>query len=217
MKKTMKLSKKGQELIDLYTNMVETGVKRIDGQKNPRVFSEFGARYYRVSLKKGFDLLKIKSTLDYGCGGADWMLDGFEPETNASAKEYFGLEECYRYEPARDIDERRKVDCVINFDVLEHIFIADVSNVIDEIFSYASKLVVLNIACYPAQALLPNGENAHITVRHPLWWKAQVDQIALNYPDISVLLIASTGYLQAEAFPIYKANDWLNGSTFTTK
>ena len=215
----MALSKKGQELINLYTNMVETGVDRTDGQRNHKgkVFSEFGARYYRVNLKRDFDLHKIKSTLDYGCGASDWMLDGFEPETNVSAKEYFGLEECYRYEPARDIDERQKVDCVISFDVLEHIFVADVSNVIDEIFSYATKLVVLNIACYEAAALLPNGENAHITVRNPHWWKAQVDQIALSYPDISVLLIASTGYLQAEAFPIYKANDWLNGSTFTTK
>ena len=214
----MVLSKKGQELINLYTSMIETGVRRSDGIKNPKgVFNEFGARYYRVNLKRDFDLHKIKSTLDYGCGGSDWMLEGFEPETNQSAKEYFGLNECYRYEPARDIDERQKVDCVINFDVLEHIFIADVSNVIDEIFSYATKLVVLNIACYPAAALLPNGENAHITVRHALWWKAQVDQIALRYPDISVLLIASPGYLEAEAFPIYKANDWLNGSTFTTK
>ena len=145
------------------------------------------------------------------------MLDGFEPETNVSAKEYFGLEKCYRYEPARDIDERQKVDCVISFDVLEHIFVADVSNVIDEIFSYATKLVVLNIACYEAAALLPNGENAHITVRDPHWWKAQVDQIALRYPDISVLLITSPGYLKSEAFPIYKANDWLNDTKFITK
>lgn len=215
----MKLSKKGQELIDLYTTMVETGVRRSDGFKKPKgkVFSEFGARYYRDGIKRDFGLYNIKSTLDYGCGGSDWMLEGFEPETNQSAKEYFGLESCYRYEPARNIDERQKVDCVINFDVLEHVFIADVSKVIDEIFSYATKLVVINVACYPAAALLPNGENAHITVRNPHWWKAQVDQIALNYPDISVLLIASTAYLQAQAFPIYKANDWLNGSTFTTK
>ena len=215
----MVLSKKGQELIDLYTDMVETGVERTDGQKNPKgkVFSKFGARYYRANLKRDFDLHKIKSTLDYGCGASDWTLDGFEPETNESAKEYFGLENCYRYEPARNIDERQKVDCVISFDVLEHIFIADVSNVIDEIFSYATKLVVLNVACYPAAALLPNGENAHITVRDPHWWKAQVDQIALRYPDISVLLITSPGYLKSEAFPIYKANDWLNDTKFTTK
>ena len=214
----MKLSKKGQELIDLYSTMVETGVKRRDGYvPKGKVFNEFGARHYREGLKRDLNRHNIKTTLDYGCGGSDWLLEGFNPETNESAKEYFGLESCYRYEPARNIDERQKVDCVINFDVLEHVFIADVSKVIDEIFSYATKLVIINVACYPAAAMLPNGENAHITVRKPDWWKAQVDQVALCYPDISVLLIASTEYLKAHAFPFYKANDWLNGDKFTTK
>ena len=28
----------------------------------------------------------------------------------------------------------------------------------------------INVACYNAAALLPNGENAHVTVRAPSWW-----------------------------------------------
>jgi len=217
----MELSKKGQDLIDLYTYMAENGLKRNDGKEKAKPFDEFGIRHYRAGLKRDFGLLGIKSTLDYGCGGSNWMLEGFEenpesPQYNVSAKEYFGLDNCYTYEPARNIDERQKVDCVVNFDVLEHIFIADVSNVINEIFSYAKKLVAINVACYPAGAMLPNGENAHITVRHPHWWKAQVDNVALRYPDVSVLLLTSTGYLQSQSYPIYKANDWLNAEKFTT-
>ena len=212
----MKLSKKGQELIGLYTDMAGNGFETVEGGFTKDAFSHFGARPYRDGLKRDFTLFDIKSTLDYGCGGSDWSLKGFDESSNGSAKEFFRLDKCYRFEPARDLDERQKVDCVLNFDVLEHIFIADISNVINEIFSYATKLVAINVACYPAGALLPNGENAHITVRSPDWWKAQVDNIALRYPDISVLLITSTGYMVSQAFPIYKANDWLNGNKFTT-
>jgi len=212
----MVLSKKGKELIDLYTEMANKGFERNDGDFTKEAFSNFGARPYRAGLKRDFALLGVKSTLDYGCGGSDWSIKGFDEDSNESAKEFFGLDNCYRFEPARDLDERKKVDCVLNFDVLEHIFIADVSNVINEIFSYATKLVAINVACYSAAALLPNGENAHITVRSPHWWKAQIDNIALRYPNTSVLLITSTGYMEAQAFPIYKANDWLNGDKFTT-
>tara|TARA_B100000780_G_C21069529_1_gene430282 strand:+ start:628 stop:1272 length:645 start_codon:yes stop_codon:yes gene_type:complete len=212
----MILSKKGQELINLYTDMADNGFKRKDGIFNDKPFAQFGARFIKEGIKRDLNLYNIKSILDYGCGGSDWMLKDFDITNGKSAKEYFGLDNCYRYEPARDIDERQKVDCVMNFDVLEHIFVADVSSVIDEIFSYATKLVVINVACYPASALLPNGENAHITVRHPHWWKAQIDQIALRYPDISILLLTSMAYLKFQTFPIYKANDWLNGTKFTT-
>ena len=85
---------------------------------------------------------------------------------------------------------------------------------IDNIFSFAKKLVIINVACYPARALLPNGENAHITVRHPIWWKSQVDFAALNYPEVSVLLLTSQGWRKTSAFPIYKASNWLNSDKF---
>ena len=49
--------------------------------------------------------------------------------------------------------------------------------------------------------MLPNGENAHITVRHPLWWKGSIDTIASNFPNVSYALIASTSYSNATIFP----------------
>jgi hypothetical protein len=30
--------------------------------------------------------------------------------------------------------------------------------------------VYLNVACFPARKTLPNGDNAHATVRPPQWW-----------------------------------------------
>ena len=64
--------------------------------------------------------------------------------------------------------------------------------VIDEMFSLARKFVYANIACYPAVKLLPNGKNAHCTVRPPQWWEGVVHAIAMRHTDISYRLIMAT-------------------------
>ena len=35
-----------------------------------------------------------------------------------------------------------------------------------------------------SRALLPNRENAHVTVRDHTWWKGFLDCISMEYPDI---------------------------------
>jgi len=212
--KILKLSKKGQMLIEMYEQMAKSGYDRIDETRVEDAFSDFELRFYAPQLQPILKEYSVKTVLDYGCGGSDWSTAGFHEENNKSAIEYFKLDKAYRYEPARNIDERNQVDCVVSFDVLEHIFISDVPTILRDIFSYASKLVVLNIACYPARAMLPNGENAHITVRHPLWWKGLIDNISLEFPDISVCLICSTAWRQSTAFPIWNANMWQESDAF---
>ena len=71
-------------------------------------------------------------------------------------------------------DEKRSVDCMVSFDVLEHVFISNVATTIRDMLSYATKLAIINVACYSARALLPNGENEHVTVRRPLWWEGML-------------------------------------------
>ena len=78
-----------------------------------------------------------------------------------------------------------------------------VATVLRDIFSHAKKLVILNVACYEANALLPNGENAHITVRSPHWWKGALDLISVEYPSVSIDLICSPKYNQMQAFPTF--------------
>ena len=143
----------------------------------------------------------IEDVLDYGCGGSDWNAPGFA--NGISAVEFFGLRTVHRYEPARDIDERALVDCVVCFDVLEHVYVSDVAAVLRDILSHANKLVILNVACYEANALLPNGENAHITVRNPHWWKGVLDTISVEFPAVSIDLICSPQYNQMQAFPTF--------------
>jgi hypothetical protein len=207
-------SKKGRELINLYEQMVREGYERTDQTKVDNAFSDFELRAYRADLRSIFNEHAISTVLDYGCGGSDWQCDGFDDTTGQSAIEYFKLQKTYRYEPARNLDERQTVDCVISFDVLEHIFISDVPSVLRDMFSYATKLIVINVACYPAAAKLPNGENAHITVRHPIWWKGMVDSIAVEYPNVVIYLICSTGWRNSNAFPPWSGNTWLKSNSF---
>jgi len=207
-------SKRGQDLIKMYETMATKGYERNDQQHVAIAFSDFELRAYREQLITTFINHSISTILDYGCGGSDWEASGFDEASNQSAVCYFKLQNAYRYEPARSLDERQAVDCVVSFDVLEHIFISDIPAVLRDMFSYASKLIILNIACYPAAAKLPNGENAHITVRPPAWWKGMIDNISAEFPTITVCLICSTGWRKSSAFPEWSGNEWQKSNTF---
>ncbi len=115
------------------------------------------------------------------------------------------------------MDERTRVDAVICFDVLEHIHILDVNKVIRDLFDHADKLLVINVACYSAAALLPNGENAHITVRQPLWWKGVVDSISIDYPHVFVYLMCSIGWRNTNSFSIWSSDEWREHPGFEVK
>ena len=60
--------------------------------------------------------------------------------------------------PEYEILPDGQFDGVISFDVLEHIPKQDLEWVITEIFSFSKKIVFLNIACYPAGVILPDGK-----------------------------------------------------------
>lgn len=211
---TPALCNKGNELISMYENMAEAGYERTDKVRIESAFNDFEIRVYKSVIRNIIESYNFNTILDYGCGGSDWDVPNFDEETNQSAVEYFNLDKVYKYEPARNIDERQKVDCVISFDVLEHIFIADIPSVIRDMFSYANKMLLVNVACYPAKAKLPNGENAHITVRQPSWWKGIFDCIATEFPHVEVCLICSPAWRKSETFPLWSGKGWLESETF---
>ena len=196
----LSLSDKGQRLVDMYSQMAKHGYATNIGVDIKDPYNSFELRKIRDAIKNKFTQYDIGTVLDYGCGGSDWTAPGFANEISAID---FWPKKVYRFEPAREIDERTSVDCVVCFDVLEHIFVSDVATVLRDIFSHAEKLVVLNVACYEANALLPNGENAHITVRNPHWWKGVLDLISVEFPSISVDLICSPKYDKMLAFPTF--------------
>lgn len=211
---SLNLSEKGEKLIELYDSMVAEGYDRADGTNINDVYNDFELRKFRNIVLPYFKEHEIKSVLDYGCGGSDWEMLSFDEGTGKSAKDFFNLDAVSYYEPARGLDQRQKVDCVSCFDVLEHVFISDVATVLRDILSYAQKLVVINIACYDSAAMLPNGENAHITVRDPMWWKGILDSISIDFPAINVLLLASPGYRSAQVFELWNATNWSESQNF---
>jgi hypothetical protein len=77
-----------------------------------------------------------------------------------------------------------KFDGVISTDVLEHCPEADLPWVLEEMFGYAECFVFANVACYPARKRLPNGENAHCTIKPSDWWARLVEGIAERHPDL---------------------------------
>jgi len=200
----LKLSKKGFELLKIYSSMVD------DGYRNDL----FNLKHFKEFVKEKFKIHDIKSILDYGSGRADWYKKGFDINSNYSAKEYFNLNEIYCYEPTENLNEKKLVDCVLCIDVLEHIFIGDLKVIISDIYQHAKDLVILQIACYSASAILPNGENAHITLRNPLWWKGFLDSISSDFKSISTVLMCSTSYKKVKVFETWSYNKWQELPTF---
>jgi sulfatase maturation enzyme AslB (radical SAM superfamily) len=101
----------------------------------------------------------IKSILDYGCGKArhhpkEWIATKYDP----------AIQE-YQNKP------QDKFDLVISTDVLEHIPVDNLKQAINEIFGYSNKWVFVSVCCRKAEAILPNGYNAHATIESAKWWK----------------------------------------------
>ena len=116
-----------------------------------------------------------KSVLDYGCGKAkqyfvneyhkEW---GFMPSLyDPSIPEFANLPE-------------QNFDGIYSTDVMEHIPEQIIPEVFDYIFSHATKFVFLGICTRPAVAILPNGENAHCTVKPFEWWIDKIDEHNTN-------------------------------------
>ena len=203
----LKLSKKGTDLIKYYKTMAKEGYDRIDGIKVQSAYNDFELQKFRNVVKQNMQQEQIKTALDYGGGGSDWDAINFDPITGKSAKEFFDLEEVNTFEPARSLLKKVKSDCVVCVDVLEHIFVADIATVVKDLFNLSKKLLVINVACYKAAALLPNGENAHVTVRNPHWWKGVIDTIAIDYEDVEVMLICSTTFSSGIIFKTFKVKN----------
>ena len=204
----LKLSKKGLELINLYKDMAVDGYERTDGTKVTNAYNDFELRKFRFICKSHLQKNDIETVLDYGGGGSDWDSPNFEPTTNESAKQFFQVNEVCTYEPARNLLEKRKSDCVVCMDVLEHVHISDIPRIVDELFSLSNRILLINVACYKAAATLPTGENAHITIRNPHWWKGVIDAISVNYEEVEVILICSQTYSSGVIFETFSAREW---------
>lgn len=129
------------------------------------------------------DCLQPKSILDYGCGKGT-LIDDIQ-------KRYPSIR-CYKYDPSiteYDTIPVAQADMVLNTDVLEHIPVDNIDDVLRNISSITQN-VYFNLHHGRASTVLPNGENAHCTVRSPNWYRKKL----MQYFD-SVELLPGRRYL----------------------
>ena len=112
-------------------------------------------------LRREYGLVTM---LDYGCGKAQFH----DPNWNA-----------VKYDPAIEIFNTKpvgKFDLVISTDVLEHVPEQNIDEVIADIFNYSDRWVFVSVCCREAREVLPNGMNAHATVKPEEWWKEKFNK-----------------------------------------
>lgn len=175
------------ELLSLYQNMHDDG-QEAEGIPADQMFAGHSLVPLVQVIKQVVDRFGPRTLLDYGAGKG--MLYGppitIEDTEYPSVNAYWGVEDvtCYDpgYEPFNELPKGR-FDGVICTDVLEHIPEEDLPWILEELFAYARVFVFGNIANYPARKHLPNGENAHCTIKPRSWWDALIAGIAARFPD----------------------------------
>lgn len=143
-------------------------------------------------IKKSIQKTGARSILDYGCGKG--VLYGMKDlrithtSTIPSIQEYWGVDRIHLYDPAYapySTLPTETFDGVICTDVLEHCPEEDIPWILEGLFTYANRFVYANVASYPAQKKLPNGENAHCTIQPPQWWQERILEAAQSKPDVT--------------------------------
>lgn len=109
--------------------------------------------------------LQPRSIIEFGCG-----------KSQLHAQLQYGDARYYRYDPAvpglQQLPEEA-IDFLINTDVLEHIPLADIPEVLQTMRGLTDK-AYFYICTRPASLILPNGDNAHCTLISPQQWLQQI-------------------------------------------
>jgi hypothetical protein len=123
-----------------------------------RVWGNDGHKH--ASAVRAFaDMIEPATILDYGCGGG--TLAAAVPERRIQM-----------YDPGVPGREGtpKPVDMIVCTDVLEHVEPDRLESVLAHITRLAGKAAYVVIATRPANAVLPDGRNAHLIVEKAAWW-----------------------------------------------
>ena len=192
--------------IDPYTSRHGPSIKYVSYLKEYEEFHLMGKRMFNGrSLLKFVEIIqeylkrnKCKTLLDYGSGKGQLYTEDFSEitdEIDRPLPEYWNLDEYQLFDPAYEEHAKlpvHKKDAVICTDVLEHIPETDLGWVVDEIFSYARKMVFLNVACFEAMKTFKDGTNVHVSVFSPDDWLQFLAHRSRQFPKLVIYVFADT-------------------------
>lgn len=176
-------------LVELYRDMHLHG-ERFRGIEPDKTFAGKSLRPHLPTIKALVERTGARTILDYGSGKGRLYGKALEIEGAGhwdSVAQYWGVERVTCYDPAfppfSELPAGR-FHGVVSTDVLEHCPEEDVEWIVHEMFSFAERFLFATIACYPARKRLPNGENAHCTIRPAEWWQAILAAAARTRPGV---------------------------------
>jgi len=191
-------SKEYYKNLDYYKNMHLNGYNLVDGRKRNAkdAYDGKSTLAYAPIIKKIIKNEKIENMIDYGCGKGKFYSNGFNLSNKfiPPLRQYWDIyiklyDPCYKKYSEFNKDET--FDLTISIDVLEHIPDTDIEWILDRFFSISKKFIFINVACYEAIALLPDGKNAHINVQTPSWWSNKIEKIIKTKKEIKLICICT--------------------------
>jgi hypothetical protein len=176
-------------LVGMYRHMHEHGTG--EGLAAQKTFAGKSLMRHVVRIKSLIERTGAATILDYGCGkGTLYLPHALAIEgagTFDGVVDYWNVDSVACYDPGYapfSTLPKEQFDGVVCTDVMEHCPEEDLPWIVAELFSYARRFVYVNVACFPAEKTLPNGENAHCTVRPPEWWAKLYGDTARRHPGV---------------------------------
>jgi hypothetical protein len=143
------------------------------------------------SIRELIEKTGATTILDYGSGkGIAYELSPIDIPGHGRAQnllDYWDVDSVHCFDPCYPPyakPPQGQFSGVVCTDVLEHCPEEDLGWIVRELFMFADRFVFASIACYPALTHLPNGENAHLTIREPQWWEGLFAAAAQDRPQV---------------------------------
>ena len=184
--------------LNYYKDMHKYGYDLIDGRKRDSkdAYDGKSTLAFAPIIKEIIKKENINNMIDYGCGKGNFYSKSFDLEGKLipPLRKFWDIEiKLYDpcYEKYSKFEKDETFDLLICIDVLEHIPESDIEWILDRFFKISKKYIFINVACYEAIALLPDGENAHINIQNPIWWLNKLEKFLKNNKEIKVICICT--------------------------
>ena len=177
-----------------------------------KTFSGNGVLKHLGTLLDFSNGIGARSGIEYGCGkGLQYregikLVDGAEAGGPDTLEGMLGFE-VFKFDPCVEMFAEpppEPADLVWCVDVLECVPEQDMQHVIEDLARLALKGLFVTVASYPSKKKLPNGDNAHLTVRPAEWWRANCTTLTSGLPNE---LENFLGYIGLRCF-----TEWVAGS-----